>query len=107
MLGMDTPKGFRLQMSPPPALDQPLVKRVVLRRLGLGWFGEVITCRAHQSSRCECDYRAMLHADDGSTKSTKLPLESYSTDEGAAVGAWVLIEAGCEEVGTGADSKCS
>ena len=25
VLGMDTPKGFRLQMSPPPALDQSLV----------------------------------------------------------------------------------
>ena len=26
----------------------------------------------------------------------RLPLESYSTDEGATVGAWVLLEAGKE-----------
>ena len=66
--------------------------------------------RAHQSSRGEYDYHVMLHA-DGSTKSMELPLESYSTGEGAAVGAWVLIRGratgGCEEVGTGPDSKCS
>ena len=36
-------------------------------------------------------YRVMLHV-DGSTNSIKLPLKSYSTDEGAAVGAWVLPE---------------
>ena len=39
------------------------------------------------------DYRVILHA-DGSTSSLKLKLESYSTDEGATVGAWVLLEAG-------------
>ena len=38
----------------------------------------------------------MLHA-DGSTNSMKLPLKSYSTDEGAAVGAWVLPEARQQE----------
>ena len=75
VLGMDIPEGFRLQMSPPPTLDQSLVKRGVLVRLGLGWFGGVITRRAHQSSRCEHDYRVMLHA-DGSIKSMKLPLDS-------------------------------
>ena len=32
------------------------------------------------------DYRVTFHA-DGSTNSLKLLLESYSTDEGAAVGA--------------------
>ena len=32
----------------------------------------------------------MLQA-DGNTKLTKLPLESYSTDEVAAAGTWVLI----------------
>ena len=90
---MDISKGFRLQLSPLPALDQSLVKRGVLVRLGLGWFGGVITRRAHQISRCEYDYCVILHA-DGSTNSLKLPLESYSTDEGATVGAWVLLEAG-------------
>ena len=52
LLGMDIPEGFRLQLSPPPALDQSLVKRVVLVRLGLGCSGGVITRRAHQISRC-------------------------------------------------------
>ena len=45
---------------------------------------------------CNHDYRVILH-DDGSTNSLKLPLVSYSTDEGvtcATVGAWVLLEAG-------------
>ena len=88
---MDISKGFRLQLSPLPALDQSLVKRGVLVRLGLGWFGGVITRRAHQISRCEYNYRAILHA-HGSTSS--LPLESYSTDEGATVASWVLLEAG-------------
>lgn len=88
--------GFRLQPSPPPALDQSLVKRGVLVRLGLGWFGGLITRRAHQRSRCGYDYRVMLHA-DGSTNNFKFPLESYSTDEGAAVGAWVLLEVGQQE----------
>ena len=55
----------------------------------MGWFGGVITL---QSPRCEYDYRVMLHA-DGSTNSLTMPIESYSTDEGAAVGAWVLLEA--------------
>ena len=30
LLGMDVPEGFRLQVSPPPALDQSLVKLGVL-----------------------------------------------------------------------------
>ena len=65
-------------------------------RLELGWLGGVITRRAHQSSRCEYDYRVMLHA-DGSTNVIKLPLKSHSTDEGGAVGAWALLEAGQQE----------
>ena len=41
-------------------------------------------------------YRVMLHP-DGSTNNFKFPLESYSMDEGAAVGAWVLLEVGQQE----------
>ncbi|CAB1107407.1 unnamed protein product [Ectocarpus sp. CCAP 1310/34] len=62
-LKMDIPDGFRLQASPPPALDQSIVKRGVLVKLGLGWFGGM-----------------------------KMPLDSYNTDEDAAIGAWVLLE---------------
>ncbi|CAN0166814.1 unnamed protein product, partial [Pylaiella littoralis] len=90
-MGMSIPDGFQLQPSPPPALDQSLVKRGVLVKLGLGWFGGVLTRRAHHGSRDNYDYRVTLHS-DGSTSSMKLPLESYSTDVDAAVGAWVLLE---------------
>ena len=42
------------------------------------------------------DYRVILHS-DGSTRSMKLPLESYSTDDDAGVGSWVLLEVEQEE----------
>eukprot|EP00903_Cladosiphon_okamuranus_P021062 g19348.t1 len=89
-LEMDVPDGFQLQASPPSALDQSLVER------GLGWFGGVISRRAHPASRGEYDYRVILNS-DGSTQSMKLPLESYSTDENAGVGSWVLLEVEQEE----------
>ena len=74
------PDGFQLQRSPPSALDQSLVKRGVLVKLGLGWFGVFISRRSHPASRDVYDYRVVLHC-DGSTRSMKLPLELYSTDE--------------------------
>ncbi|CAN0076408.1 unnamed protein product, partial [Scytosiphon promiscuus] len=80
----------------PSALDQSLVKRGVLVKLGLGWFGGVISRRAHPASRDQYDYRVILHS-DGSTRSMKLPLESYSTDDDAGVGSWVLLEVEQEE----------
>ena len=52
-------------------------------KLGLGWFEGVITRRVHQKSRY--DYDVILQA-DRSTRSMKLSLESYSTNEGAGVG---------------------
>ena len=51
----------------------------MLLRLGLGWFGGVITRRAQEASRRAYDYRIMLE-EDQSTLSVKLPLEAYSTD---------------------------
>lgn len=93
---MDVPDGFQLQGSPPSALDQSLVKRGVLVKMGLGWFGGVISRRSHPASRDVFDYRVVLHC-DGSTCSMKLPLELYSTDEDAGVGAWVLLEVEEEE----------
>ena len=42
-------------------------------------------------SRHDYGCRVILQA-DRSTRSIKLPLESYSTNEGAGVGAWVLLE---------------
>ena len=38
------------------------------------------------------DYRVALERDE-STRSMKLPPELYRTDEQAALGAWVLLEA--------------
>ena len=43
IIGMTVPDGFQLQMPPPPALDVSIVNRGVLVRLGVGWFGGVIT----------------------------------------------------------------
>ena len=72
------------------------MKRGVLVKLGLGWFGGLILRRAHPPSRDVYDYRVVLHC-DGSTCSMKLPLELYTTDENAGVGAWVLLEVEAEE----------
>ena len=63
----------------------------MLVKLGLGWFGGVMTRRVHQKSRHEYGYRVILHT-DRSTRGMKLPLESYSTNEGASVRAWVLLK---------------
>ena len=83
-------------MSPAPVLDQSGVQRGVLFvRLGLRWFGGVITRREHQKSRHGHDYRVMLQAEQR-TRSMKLPLESNSTNEGA--GMWVLLEVEPREV---------
>ena len=57
IIGMTVPHGFQLQMSP-PALDVSLVNRGVLVRLGLAWFGGVITNMAQKKqNRLEDGYR--------------------------------------------------
>ena len=85
------------RLSPPgvsAACPRPVVSSVgVFLKLGPGWFGGVITRRVHRKSRRDSyDYRVILQKADTSTRSMKLPLESYSTNEGARVGAWVLLE---------------
>ena len=47
-IGMVIPDGFRLQESRPAALDNSLVKRGVLVRLGMGWFGGLITRKSQE-----------------------------------------------------------
>ena len=42
------------------------------------------------------DYRVHL-VEDQSVRSVKLPLDAYSTDPNAGVGAWVLLEPNDEE----------
>ncbi|CAB1099146.1 unnamed protein product [Ectocarpus sp. CCAP 1310/34] len=49
-LKMDIPDGFRLQASPPPAFDQSIVKRGVLVKLGLGWFGNLTPLRGRSTT---------------------------------------------------------
>ena len=43
------------------------------------------------------DYRVHLAEDQRSVRSMKLPLDAYSTDPNAGVGAWVLLEPNDEE----------
>ena len=69
-----------------------LVNRGVLVRLGLGWFGGVITCKAQKTqNRVEYDYRVTIDVDH-STHIMKLPPNAYSPEENSVVGAWVLLE---------------
>jgi len=89
--GMEIPIGFRLQISRPERLDDSLVGRGVLLRMGLGWFGGKIMRRAQERTRDKYDYRVMLNEDE-STHSMRLPIEEYDVDENAGVGAWVLLE---------------
>ena len=89
--GMEIPIGFRLQISRPERLDDSLVGRGVLLRMGLGWFGGKIMRIAQDRTRDKYDYRVMLNEDE-STHSMRLPIEEYDVDENAGVGAWVLLE---------------
>lgn len=41
--GTDIPYGFRVQAYKPAALDSSLLQRGVFVRLGMGWFGGLIT----------------------------------------------------------------
>ena len=61
-------------------------------RLRLRWSGRRIARKARERTRHVYDYRVVLKRDE-STRSVKLPLELYGTDEQAAFGAWVLLEA--------------
>ena len=47
-VGMAIPDGFRVQESRAAALDGSLVKRGVLVRLRMGWFGGLITGNSKQ-----------------------------------------------------------
>ena len=88
---MEIPDGFRIQASTPAALDSSLLQRGVLVRLGMGWFGGMITRQSQERTLHLYDYRVHLEVDQ-STRSMKLPLQRYSGDPGAVVGSWVLLE---------------
>ncbi|CAM9368655.1 unnamed protein product [Sphacelaria rigidula] len=89
--GMEIPDGFRIQVSPPAALGSSILQRGVLVRLGMGWFGELITRQSQERTRHVYDYRVHFEVDE-STRSMKLPLEMYSGDSDVVVGSWVLLE---------------
>lgn len=100
-VGMAIPGGFRLQESRPAALDGSLVKRGVLVRLSIGWFGGLIARKSQERTKDLYDYRVHLE-EDQSVRSLKLPLGAYSTESSAAVGAWVLLQPNEEEQTEGA-----
>ncbi|CAN0429082.1 unnamed protein product [Ectocarpus sp. 12 AP-2014] len=64
----------------------------VLVRLGMGWFGGLITRQSQRRTSHIYDYRVILEKDQ-LTRSMKLPLEKYSGDPEAVVRSWVLLEA--------------
>ena len=67
------------------------MKRGVLVRLSMGWFGGLITRKSQERTKEVYDYRVHLE-EDQSVRSMKLPLGAYSTETSAAVGAWVLLQ---------------
>ena len=48
--GMEIPAGFSIQEAKPVALDKMLLRRGVLVRLGMGWFGGLITQQSQQDT---------------------------------------------------------
>ena len=74
-IGMVVPDGFRLQEPRPAALDSSLVKRGVLVRLGMGWFGGLITRQSQERTKHVYDYRVHL-VESQSLRSMKLPLDA-------------------------------
>lgn len=90
MQGMEIPDGYGAQASRTAALDSSLLQRGVLVRLGMRWFGGLITRQSQECTRHLCDHRVQLEQDQ-STRSLKLLLEKYSGDP-AVVGSRVLLE---------------
>ena len=72
-IGMVISDGFRLQESRPADLDNYLVKREVLARLGMGWFGGRVTRKSQERTKELYDYRVHLE-EAKSVRSMKLPL---------------------------------
>ncbi|CAB1103214.1 unnamed protein product [Ectocarpus sp. CCAP 1310/34] len=89
--GMEIPTGFRIQEVKPVALDRLLLRRGVLVRLGMGWFGGLIIQQSQPDTRHRYGYCLQLELDQ-STRKMKLPLDKYTRDLDATVGYWVLLE---------------
>ena len=97
--------GFRLHESRPPGLANSLVKRGVLVRLSMGWFGGLITRKSQERTKELYDYRVHLE-EDQSVRSMKLPLGASRTKTSAAVGAWVTLERNDKDQTGGAVGGC-
>ena len=67
------------------------MKRGVLVRPSIGWFGGLVTRKSQERKKGVYDHRVHLE-ENQNVRSMKLPLGAYSTETSAAVGAWVLLE---------------
>ena len=62
----------------------------------MGWFSGLITRQSQQRTRPLYDYCVHLEQDQ-STRSMKLPMETYNGDPDAVVGSCVLLEGNTAE----------
>lgn len=60
---MEIPAGFRIQEAKTVALDRLLLRRGVLVRLGMGWFGGLIAQQSQKDTRHLHDYCVQLELD--------------------------------------------
>lgn len=58
----------------------------------MGWLGGLVVHKSQVRTRYVYGYRVHLEAGQKTVRSMKLPLAAYSTDNSAAMGAWVLLE---------------
>ena len=86
------PPGYAFSRSASTALGEPLVKRHIVLRRGLGWVNGFITRRALARTRQDYDYR-LLFDRTGATLSMRLPLgKDTAVGEAAAERFWVILE---------------
>ena len=71
-IGIVIADGFRLQEWKPADLGNSLVKRGVIVRLSMGWFGRRITRKSQERTKELYDYRVNLE-EDQNVLSMKLP----------------------------------
>ena len=86
------PPGYAFSRSASTALGEPLVKRHIVLRRGLGWVNGFITRRAQARTRQDYDYRVFFDR-TVATLSMRLPLgKDTAVGEAAAERSWVLLE---------------
>ena len=86
------PPGYAFSRSASTALGEPLVKRHIVLRRGLGWVNGFITRRALARTRQDYDSRVLFDR-TGATLSMKLPLgKDTAVGEAAAEPSGVVLE---------------